>query len=259
MRGELALPMATLYSFLLVLSRVGGALLFVPLPGLRHSPEVARIVLALACTLALFPAWPRAPAVEADFGRLLAWMFSEVAFGVTVGLAVAFLNEAFLVASQVFGLQAGYSYAATIDPSTEADSNVLLVFAQFLAGLLFFSLGLDRQVLRVFARSLEVYPPGAYAVKLSSAGAILGLGADMFSTGLRLAMPVVALLLLVDISLSLLGRIHAQLQLLTLAFPAKMLGTLALLAALSGLFLPVYQGLAERTFSVLMGILRSGG
>ena len=47
------------------------------------------------------------------------------------------------------------------------------------------------------------------------------LGATLFSVGMRLALPVVALLVMVDVALALLGRINAQLQLLTLAFPAK--------------------------------------
>ncbi len=75
----------------------------------------------------------------------------------------------------------------------------------------------------------------------------------MFSTGLRLAMPVIVLLMLVDIALALLGRIHEQLQLLTLAFPVKMLATLAFLAVIAVFFLPVFRSAAERTFSVLWG------
>jgi flagellar biosynthesis protein FliR len=52
----------------------------------------------------------------------------------------------------------------------------------------------------------------------------------MFSTGLRLVLPLLALLLIVDISLALLGRLNSQLQLITLAFPIKMLVSLGLLA-----------------------------
>ena len=62
----------------------------------------------------------------------------------------------------------------------------------------------------------------------------------MFTTGLRLALPIVALLALVDISLALMGRIHAQLQLLTIAFPAKMLLSLVLLALLLSTFPAVF-------------------
>ncbi len=241
-----------LFGFLLVLARVGGALIFVPAPGLKQGPEPVRAVLAVAIALALYPFWP-APAVNgADAGRVTVWLLAEAAFGVTAGLAVAFLTEAFVLASQVFGLQAGYSYASTIDPTTQADSNVLLVFSQLFAGLLFFSAGLHCDLIRVFALSLTAYPPGAYAADLKSAGALIELGAAMFSTGMRLALPVVSFLLLADIALSLLGRVNAQLQLLMLAFPVKMLAALALMAAAAGLYPRVYEGAAQRTWSALV-------
>jgi flagellar biosynthetic protein FliR len=256
MPGELAVPLSALLGFLLVLVRVGGALIFVPLPGVSAGPELARVMLAVGFTVALFPVWPAVPVDGIGVGQLLVWIFSEAAFGITVGVAVAFLIETLIVATQALGVQAGYSYASTVDPSTQADSNVLLVFAHLTAGLLFFALGLDRQVLAVFARSLAVYPPGAFHLKPESADAVWKLGGAMFSTGLRLAMPVIVLLMLVDIALALLGRIHVQLQLLTLAFPVKMLATLAFLAVITVFFLPVFRGAAERTFSVLWGSLR---
>ena len=53
------------------------------------------------------------------------------------------------------------------------------------------------------------------------------LTAEIFSLGMRLALPVVALLTLVDLALALVGRLNAQLQLVLLAFPVKMLATLA--------------------------------
>lgn len=254
MRTELAVGLPALYGFLLVMARVGGAFLFVPLPGVRNSPEMVRVILVLSITVALFPVWPSIAVAEPSIGLLVAWVFAETAFGLTVGVAVSFLTEAFLVAAQAVGLQAGYAYASTVDPTTQADSSVLQVVAQLGASLLFFALGLDREVIRILAKSLEMYPAGSYVASMKSAEAILRLGAAMFSTGLRLAMPVLALLLLVDIALALLGRINAQLQLLTLAFPAKMLAALGLLTITAGAFPAVYQNAAERTIKTLVGI-----
>ena len=251
MRAELVLEPGMLYGFLLVLARVAGAFLFVPMPGFRTSPEAPRIVLALSLTMALFPAWPSVSISEPLLGRLTGWLLAEAAFGLTVGLAVAFLAEAFLVGAQILGLQAGYSYASTIDPSTEADSSVLQVLSQLAAALLFFSFGMERQIIRVFARSLEVYPAGAYVATLGSAEAIFRLGSGMFVTGFELAMPVLALLLLIEIALALLGRINSQLQLLILAFPAKMLAAIILLAAISPVVPVLYESAAQRTLRVL--------
>ncbi len=241
MQGNLFLSLATIFGFLLVLVRVGGAFVFIPLPGIKEGPQAARIVLALSLTLAMFPFWPAVDVSDLNAGRLTGWMLAEAALGITVGLAVAFVTEAMVLAAQIAGLQAGYAYASVVDPNTQADSSILLVLAQLLAGLLFFSLGLDREIVRIFARSLIAHPPGAFRLSPSTAEQILRLGSDLFATGLRLAMPVVALLALVDIALALLGRINAQLQLLSLAFPVKMLAALLLLAWIAALLPTVYR------------------
>ncbi len=243
MPAELTLAPGLLWGFLTVLARVAGVFVFVPVPGLRKGPEMARVVLSLAFTLALFPRWPRLDA-EPSAGLLALMVAAEAALGVTIGVAVGFIIEAFLMAAQALGLQAGFSYASMINPNTEDESSVLLVFAQLMASLLFFSTGCDLQVLGALAASLDACPPGGFLLSRPAAEIVIGMGAAMFSTGLRLAFPVIAMLLLVDVGLALLGRLQPSLQLLTLAFPVKMLATLALLAAVAALFPKVFTGLA---------------
>ena len=50
---NLTLSAGTLYGFLLVLARVGSALVFVPLPGIRGAGEPARAALAIGFAMAL--------------------------------------------------------------------------------------------------------------------------------------------------------------------------------------------------------------
>ncbi len=244
MPDRLTLSLSTLCGFLLVLARVTGALSFVPFPGFKAA-QLPRAVLAVGFTVALFGRWPQIDVGAASPGVLAAWVAAEAALGISIGVVVALVLEAVTLAAQVLGPQAGYAYASTIDPNTEADSGVLLILAQLMAGLLFFSLGLDRQILRLFAESLERTPPGEYVLGVSSAAGVIRLGSGTFSVGLRLAFPVVALLIAVDLALALLGRVNTQLQLLSLAFPVKMLTGLALLAATSTLFPRVVSAFAS--------------
>jgi flagellar biosynthetic protein FliR len=255
MPAEAAVPVSVLWSFLFVLTRVASALVFVPLPGVRQGPQAARVVLALALTVLLYRQWPVTPA-GLSLGRAVGWLVADAAWGLLVGLLAGFLAEAFQFAAQAVGLEAGFAYASMIDPQTQADSGVLLVLAQLAAGLIFFSLGLDREVIRIFARSLEAYPPGAMPPAGPALEAVVRLGAGIFSIGLRLALPALALLTLVDLSLALLGRLNSQLQLLTLAFPLKMLTAVLVLAWLAPVFprvLGAYGGRIVAELSVLAG------
>jgi len=182
---------------------------------------------------------------------LIAWMIIESGLGVGIGLAVAFVTEAFCVGAQIMGLQAGYAYASTIDPTTQADAGIMVIFAQLASSLLFFTLGLDREVIRIFANSLVVAPPGAVLVSHTAGEHLVLLGVTIFSTGLRLALPTVAILVMIDVSLALLGRINSQLQLLTVAFPIKMMVGLFVLSWVALLLPTLFRTDAELTLGAV--------
>jgi len=255
MPAELTIGLPALYGFLLVLARVSGVFAFVPLPGVQNAPPMARIVLSVLTTLALYPSWPQPPAGQFEIGRMLMYVLPEVAVGVVIGVAVSFILEAFMMGAQVLSLNAGYSFAQTIDPTSQAQSGVLVVFAQMASGLIFFALGLDREVLRTLAYSLQAHPAGAWIAR-PAAEAMIRLSADMLSLALRLALPAVALLILVDLSLGLVGRLNSQLQLLSLAFPLKMLAGLALLIWITTLVPRLLGTYAGELFGTLRQMLR---
>ena len=159
MHGDLTVPVALIYSFLLVVARVAGALIFVPLPGVSATPEPVRVVLILAVTMALYPVWPT---VASDITPLTycGMVLVDAAFGLCVGLLIGFLSEVGLLFGQICGLQAGFSFASTVDPASQADAPVLSAIAQTTTALLFVTLGLHRYVILIFPQSLETMPPG---------------------------------------------------------------------------------------------------
>jgi len=247
---ELTLSAGTPIAFLLVLARVSGALTFVPLPGIGSAPSPVRVALALGFTLALASRWPAVDASAITPFRLAGWAAAEAAIGIAIGVAVAVVLEAFSFAAQVLSLPAGYGYASTVDPNTQADSGILLVLAQLVAGMLFFALGLDREVLKLFAQSLDRIPTGAYVFGPGSAQTMVWLASTLFSVGVRIALPVIALMAMVDVALALVGRLNAQLQLLSLAFPAKMMAALVMLVWLAALYPRILREYAGQAFAV---------
>ncbi len=254
MPASAAIHISLLYSFLLVLARMAGIFTFLPLPGFKSGPDAAKIALAVTLTLALYARWP---VIEppSNMMQMAGWMIAEAGIGVAIGLAVSFLIEAVIMAAQAISTQAGFAFASTVDPNTEADSTVLILIAQLAAALLFFAMGLDRQLLSILARSLETHPPGTITSSRASAEALVTLGSGIFSTGVRLALPLIALLFLIDLSIGLLGRLNAQLQLIALAFPAKMLASVAALSVLVLLIPQVFQQSAGAVFEVLRKFL----
>jgi flagellar biosynthesis protein FliR len=255
MPHNLAIPTSVLYGFLLVLARISGVFVFLPLPGFEAGPSAAKITLSMILTFGMYSRWPALDPLPTSMLQVAGWMVAEAAIGLATGLAVAFLIEAVTFAAQAISTQAGFAYASTIDPNTEADSTVLLLLAQLTAGLLFFAMGFDRVVLTILARSLDTHPPGAFVASRASVEALVMLGSSIFSTGVHLALPVMTLLFLIDLSIGLLGHLNSQLQLIALAFPAKMCAALAALSFLVLLIPKLYQQLGAEVFTALGRLL----
>lgn len=254
MHADLTLSASTLLAFALVLSRISGVFVFIPFPNQDAGPTPARVAVALATTVALLPRWPTVDADSLTLGKMALWMISELALGTAMGLMVAFISESLAFGAQVLSLQAGYGYASVVDPTTQADSNVLPVLAQLLTGLLFFTTGLHRYVISAFAASLDSYPPGNFTVTQGIAKTVVQVGSSLFSTGLRLAFPVIGLLLMADIAMGALGRLSSQLQMGQNAFPIKMLLTLLMLAAVVAVAPGLYGAYSSEVFRTIRAV-----
>ena len=256
MHADSLFSYATLFGFLFTLARISCVFAFLPLAAFRAAPDAAKIVLSLAFTMILWPQWTTRVSNDASIGRIVAGLAGEAALGFAIGLAVAFVMEVFLVTAQVVSLQAGFGFASTVDPNSGADSTVLLTLAQIMAGLLFFVTGADRLLIRALADSLRLMPPESFVVKRNWAEALIRFSASIFSNGLRLAAPVVALLLLADASLAVLGRVQAQIQLVSLTMPVKLAAAMLLVSATLGFQPRFFESAMLQCIRLTEGMLR---
>jgi flagellar biosynthetic protein FliR len=249
---------ATLLGFLFTLARISCVFAFLPLGAFRAAPESAKIVLSLGFTMILWPQWKGPVGETVTIGRIVSGLAEEAALGLAIGLALSIVLEVFQLGAQVVSLQAGFGFASTIDPSSGADSTVLLALSQTTAGLLFFATGADRMLVRALADSLRLCPPESFTINPGWGEALIHFASSIFSLGLRLGAPVIALLLLADGALAVLGRIQNQIHLVSLTMPMK-LGSAMLLVASTLTFQPrLFESTMANAIRLIEEMIRSG-
>ncbi len=256
---DLVISQTLVLHFLLVLLRVGGIFAFIPIPGIRSAIAPTRVALVVLMSWLIFPLTPAVSGIEMTLSGAFSVMLAEVSLGLLIGLAIQFLHEGVVLGAQALSVQAGYSYASTVDPNSEADSSVLQVLLGLSASWLFLSLGLDRILLKAVLTSFEAYSPGAFMAARADAPALIALSGEMFGQGLRIAAPIVGVLLLVDVAMALLSRLQPQMQLLNLSFPLKMLLSLAGLAIAVQMMPHRMMHSSEGTFRFIEKILSPSG
>jgi flagellar biosynthetic protein FliR len=212
----------------LALVRVSGMLAFAPFFSSTSLPIRAKAVFAGAVAYLLAPlvaALPNAQ-VSLSFSALL----GELAVGIVYGLSLALLSEMMLFAGQIAGVQFSFSLVNLLDPNSAIQTPLLGDLFQLMGTLVVITAGLDRILLASLVRSFRVAPMGGYALAPASVLEIVRAAAGVFLAAVELAAPVLAATLLIEVAVSLIGKLSPQLPVMMLTVPMKTLAGFVILA-----------------------------
>jgi flagellar biosynthetic protein FliR len=200
--------------------RVGGVLLVAPAFGGRPVPMMVRAALLVLLTVLLVPAG--AAATAGTTPRVTAaTLLSETLIGMAVGLGAVVFVGAAEMAGDVMSMQMGLSAATVLDPLTQQSAPTLVGFGRLLATALLFAVGGHLAMIGALAATLDVLPVGGAVAGAEGLRAMVSLGTELFTIGLRFAAPVAAALLVSNLAVGILARTMPQLNALMVAFPVQ--------------------------------------
>jgi flagellar biosynthetic protein FliR len=237
--------------FLLVVARLSGLVLVAPVFGHGLVPARVRAGLVGVLALALVPVVP-GPALDAPSVATLAGLCAvEGAVGVLLGLVAQLVVAGVQLGGQLAGLQAGFGVADLIDPSTGAGASVVARWQQLAALLAFVVLDVHHLLLRALLESFRVAPVGHLVLSGDLLAHVIEQGAGLFAVGVRVAAPVLVVLLLVHGGLAVLGRTIPQLNAFAVGLPVS--AGVGLLVV--GASLPFTMRFVAGRFDALGGVL----
>lgn len=218
-------------SVALVLARVSALFLVAPTFSAKQVPAQFRVALIVLLTLLT---WPLARAAAPGPLALTApAVAGEVIVGLALGLGVAVVVGAAELAGDLIGTSSGLSGAASIDPVTFAQTPTMGIFVRLTVLTLLLSLNLHLVLVDGLAASFRVAPLGAPLALEAGAMALTTTAGPLIAAGLRLAAPVMAAILVLDVALGLLAKAAPQLQVMSVSHPLQTgLGLFAFGAAL---------------------------
>ncbi len=202
----------TIWGALLVFARLGGLLM--TLPGFSSAvvPVLARLGAAVPLTLLLLPVSAGVVAPP-TLSALAAGIGGEVLLGIAMGSVVAVMFGSLGTAADLLSTQGGMHIGTMLDPLTHAQPGAVGVLATWLGTGVFLGAGLHLECLAALADSFEVLPPGTMTHPLSAGEIFLPAAGHAIYTGVTLAGPVTIFVFLVNLGLSILGRMAPGLQL----------------------------------------------
>lgn len=245
-------------SFVVLLVRVSGMLAALPILGSRTVPVRIKIALSVAMSLVLAPIVTPL-SVPTDPILVTAGMAGELVIGLAIGLAGRLLFAALEVAGELMGVQMGFGVVQLLDPLAAQQAPLLGNVQMVFASLTFLSLDAHWMFLRAIVESVEAIPPFGATVSAGLAEDVVRLSQTLFLVALKVAAPVLATVLLVNLVLAVLGRAVAQMNVFALSFPA----TIAAGLLVMGLAMPYARMLYRSEFiglgETIHGLLKALG
>lgn len=224
--------LAWLSAFLLPFFRVLGLFTSAPLLSSRQVTARVRIVLAAAVSSLAAPWVAVSLGTQPVLGSPQAWaaIAHEVLIGLSIGFAARLVFAAFELAGEIIGLQMGFSFAGFFDPSSGAQGTAIGSFFGTTGSLLFVAMNGPLLLIATVVQSFEVFPVGAEGFAVLGAMNPARLGAELFALALTVALPFLALMLFVNLTLGVASRVAPQLNLFGLGMPVSIVAGLLLLA-----------------------------
>lgn len=239
------------FAFVLVLCRVGAAVMLLPGLGEAEPPPMLRAGLAIGLVVLVLPGvgvvsppppWSMAVMVAAELlcGGVLGWLARCIALALPM-------------AGQLISLMLGLTSVVLPDPVLGQSSAIMRLFS-LAAPVLVLGTGLWALPVAALSGSYQLVPVGhLLPVADGVDAAVAGVG-TAFGLALRLASPFVIASAVWQAALGLVSRLIPQLQIYFAAMPGQILGGLALLAVLATGLAEIWVETARETFNVLPGL-----
>lgn len=237
-------------TLILILARVLSFLTTAPVFNRRNVPALAKVGLGFFISLMVLS---RVPDVTLyDTAGFVFALVAEVAVGLAAGALTDWLFLSLTMGGQLMDQQAGFGTAAIFDPSMSLQLSLLSTLLLYLALFLMLQLNAHHVLVMGVVRSFEVVPPGHATLSTALLPLALRTITAAFGLFMRVAAPVVAVVMLTDITLGMVGRTVPQLNVLMLGLPVKAATAMLVFAAVS----PALMGIGDSLMAEIeLGLL----
>ncbi|HQG30986.1 MAG TPA: flagellar biosynthetic protein FliR [Deltaproteobacteria bacterium] len=208
-------------SFLFIFVRIGITFALIPIFSAEIVPRRITAVIAIFLSLVILPIVPT-PGIDAQNLNVLTLavlLIHELLVGLCLGLAINVIFSGVQIAGELIGYQMGFSIVNVVDPMTGTEAPITANLLYILAFLLFLSFGGDHMLIKALVESFNIIPVKAGLPQQAFLTAVITYVGEAFVIGIKVAAPVIGILLIVNIAFAIMSRAIPQMNVFIVAFP----------------------------------------
>lgn len=150
-----------------------------------------------------------------------------------MGFAVRIVFAALEFAGEIIGLQMGLNFAGFFDPGSGAQGTASARFFGSMVAFLFIAINGHLLLINALVQSFHAFPVGAEPFAFLRVAMPQQWGAEIFSIGLWIALPLITMLMFVNLVLGVISRVAPQIGVFSVGFPLTVsIGLIGMVATL---------------------------
>jgi len=243
-------------SFIWPLMRISAMFVAVPVFSIKAVPVRVRLIFSVAITLVVMPLLPPLPDVEmlSYLGFLIA--AQQVLIGLVAGFVLQLVFAAVVFGGQGIAYSMGLGFASMVDPVSGLQVPVVAQIYIVTSTLMFLIADGHLLLIEMLVDSFNTLPIALQGLEKVDYWALISWGSRIFAGGLLLALPVIASLLMVNVSFGVATKAAPQLNIFSVGFPVTlMLGLLLMWLTLPNV-LDHFSGLLTDAYALISTLLR---
>ncbi|HCJ06873.1 MAG: flagellar biosynthetic protein FliR [Lachnospiraceae bacterium] len=224
--------------YLAIFVRVMGAIAFAPIFGNRTVTRRVRIFIGIACALAVFTANPYVPLGYSTFLEYTILLLKELIVGITIGFMSNVTLSIINAAGQFIDREIGFSMVSDFDPGMNTEITITAEFYNMLVMLIMLCSNMHYFILSALSDSFQLIPLGNVTIDTGTLyDTMVRYIADYFIISVRIALPVMIAIMLLNVVLGVLAKTAPQMNMFVIGMQLKIFVGFAVLFVTIG-FLP---------------------
>lgn len=245
-------------AFVLVLLRVSAIIVTMPVISEKAVPAIVKAGLSLIITMIIFPlvASRVPPTGSLHLIQLIFLMIGELLIGITIGYVAKVVFAAIQVAGNFIGFQIGFAMASVVDPMSSQQVSIIAELQYMMAMLVFLTINGHHLFFQAIIQSYSLVAPLSFHFSGQLMQVIFDTSKDMFVVALKIAAPIMAVILFTEVSLGVIARTVPQMQIFIVGFPLKIALGLIFLGLTAPLFIRQAEGIILGLEGKIVTLLR---
>lgn len=245
-------------ALIFVFIRLTAFFVTVPIFFPKGTPNAVKVGLMLVLSYILMPGvyTSNVPAIS-SMGLFIIAAINEVITGLTLGFITNLCFNFIRFAGSLIDLQIGFGMITMYDPTSTSNTTLIEHLMYWISIIIFLIIDGHHMLIRQLIDSFNYVHIGNFVLYQNSIMEIVKAFAEFFSIGIKIAIPIVLIILLTDFTLGLVARTVPQLNVMILGLPIKIVVGLAVFSLALPLIINLIVGSFESMPDVFKGFYKT--